>query len=122
MFRELWFADIVNYLVTNQTLSHWSKNDIYQFLSQVRYFFREEPYLFKYCSDKLLGDAFPMKWLRVFYPFVTNLNAVDTLVPARLLKKCYKVGSVSPLCSKMLMNFARRALDARWWEGSQNEI
>ena len=43
IFREPWFADIVNYLVTNQTLSHWSKNDIYRFLSQVRYFFWEEP-------------------------------------------------------------------------------
>ena len=29
IFRESWFADIVNYLVTNQTLSHWSKHDIY---------------------------------------------------------------------------------------------
>ena len=33
IFRESWFADIVNYLVTNQTPSHWSKNDIYRFLS-----------------------------------------------------------------------------------------
>ena len=24
-FREPWFADIINYLVTNQTPSHWSK-------------------------------------------------------------------------------------------------
>jgi len=24
-FKELWFADIVNYLVTNQTPSYWSK-------------------------------------------------------------------------------------------------
>jgi len=38
-FRESWFADIVNHLVTNQTLSHWSKQDVYQFLSQVQYFF-----------------------------------------------------------------------------------
>jgi len=38
-FREPWFADIVNDLGTNQTLSHWSKQDVYQFLSQVRYFF-----------------------------------------------------------------------------------
>ena len=48
----------------------------------------------------------------MFYHFVMTLHAVDTLVPARLLKKSYKVGSIGPLCSKMLMNFARRALDA----------
>jgi len=37
-FKEPWF-DIVNYLVTNQTPSHWSKHDVYQFLSEVQYFF-----------------------------------------------------------------------------------
>ena len=63
---------------------------------------------------KLLGDAFPMKKLIVFYPSVTNLHAVDTLVPARLLKKYYKVSFIGLLCSKMLMNFARCALDAEW--------
>ena len=90
---------------------------------------------------KSLGDAFPMRRLRVFYPFVTTLHAVDTLVPARLLKKCYKVSSIAhfiqiylwflqdvplttkkvlqsefycPLCSDMLMIFAKRALDAKW--------
>ena len=42
--------------------------------------------------------------------------------PRKTAKKCYKVGSIGPLYSKMLMNFARRAPDARWWEGSQNEI
>ena len=63
---------------------------------------------------KSLGDAFPMRKLKVIYLFVTNLHEVDTLIPARLLKKCYKVGSIGPLCSKMRMNFARRVLDAKW--------
>ena len=63
-----------------------------------------------------------MRRLGVFYPSITNLHAVDTLVPARLLKKCYKVGFIGPLCSRMLMNFARRALDAKWKEGFQTEI
>jgi len=48
----------------------------------------------------------------VFCPFVTSLHAVDTLIPAKLLKKCYKVGSIGPLYSKMPLNFARRALYA----------
>jgi len=63
---------------------------------------------------KLLGDTFPIKKLRVFYPSVTSLHAVDTFVPARLLKRCYKVSSIDLLYSKMLMNFARRTLDAKW--------
>jgi len=54
-----------------------------------------------------------MKKSRVFYRSVMNLHTVDTLVPVRLLKRYYKVGSIGPLCSKMPMNFARRALDAK---------
>jgi len=53
-FREPWFTDIVNYLVTNQTPSYWSKQEVYWFLFQGRYFFWEEPYLFKYCSNQII--------------------------------------------------------------------
>ena len=53
-FRKPLFADIVNYLVTNQTPSYWSEQDFYRSLSQVQYFFWEEPYLFKYCSDQII--------------------------------------------------------------------
>ena len=63
---------------------------------------------------KSLGDALPMERLRVFYLFVTSLHAVDILVPVRLLKMCYKVGSIGPYCSKMPLNFARHSLDAKW--------
>jgi len=52
-------------------------------------------------STKSLGDAFLMRKLRVFYRFVMHLHAVNTLFPARLLKKYYKVGSIGPLYSKM---------------------
>jgi len=44
-----------------------------------------------------------------FYLFVTNLHGVDTLAPAKLLKKCYRVGCIGPLCLKMPLTFARRA-------------
>ena len=105
IFREPWFADIVNYLVTNQTPSHWSKNMFTDSYPKSGISFGRNCIFLSTVLTNLLGDVFLMKRLRVFYPFVTNLHAVDTLVPARLLKKCYKVGSIGPLCSKMLMNF-----------------
>ena len=54
----------------------------------------------------------------IFFIFVTRLHAMDTLVPAN----CYKVGAIGPLYSKMSLNSARRALNAKQQEGSQNEI
>ena len=73
--------------------------------------FVEELYLLSTVLTKSLGDAFSMNKLIVFYLSVTNLNAVDTLVPTRLLKRCCKVGSIGQLCSKILINFARRAVE-----------
>jgi len=55
-----------------------------------------------------------MRRLRVLYLFVMRLHVVDTLVLAKLLKKCCKVGSIGPLYSKMHLSFVRRAIDAKW--------
>jgi len=34
-----WFADIVNYLVTNQMPSYWTRHDRSKFLVEVKHFF-----------------------------------------------------------------------------------
>lgn len=52
-----WYADIVNSLVTNQMPQTWSKHDRLKFLSEARYFYWDDPYLFKYCLDQLIRDA-----------------------------------------------------------------
>ena len=117
IFREPWSADIVNYL-SQTKLRLIGPKMIYtgSYPKSGISFGRNRIFLSTVLTlvQKLLGDAFPMRRLRVFHPFVTTLHAVDTLVPATLLKKCYKAGFIGPLCSRMPMNFARRALDAKW--------
>jgi len=76
-FREPWFVDIVNYLITNQTPSHWSKQDVYQFLSQVRNIFWEELIFSNIVSIKSLGDVSLMRKSRVFSLFIMSLHAVE---------------------------------------------
>lgn len=49
-----WFADIVNYLVTNQIPSHWSKQDKDKFFANVKHFFWDDPYFFNYCPDQVI--------------------------------------------------------------------
>jgi hypothetical protein len=46
-----WFADTVNYLVTSQMPLHGGQQDKLKFLSMVKTFFWDDPYLFKYCPD-----------------------------------------------------------------------
>jgi len=65
-------------------------------------------------SNQIIRRCIPDGIIKSVLFFYHELAWVDTLVPARLLKKCYKVGSIAPLCSKILMNSARRALNAKW--------
>ena len=34
--------------------SHWTKQDRSKFLAEVKYFFWDDPYMFKYCSDQII--------------------------------------------------------------------
>lgn len=53
ILNKSWFADIMNCLVKKETPSHWSKQNKYQFFSQIKYFYWDNPYLFKYCPDQI---------------------------------------------------------------------
>ena len=52
-------------------------------------------------------NAFPIRTLREFCLFVTSLHVVDTLVPAKLLKKCYKNGFYLPTSFKDAFDFCK---------------
>ena len=39
IFKEPWYADIVNYLTNGQLPADWTKQDQYRFFAQIRYFF-----------------------------------------------------------------------------------
>ncbi|XP_058222963.1 uncharacterized protein LOC131332682 [Rhododendron vialii] len=54
-----WFADIVNYLVIGRIPDHWTPQDQRLFLSEVKRFFFDDPYLFKYCSDQIIRRCVP---------------------------------------------------------------
>jgi hypothetical protein len=54
-----WYADIINYLATGQIPSHWSKQDKDRFFKQVRFYFWEDPELFKYCADQIIRRCVP---------------------------------------------------------------
>jgi len=63
-----------------------------------------------------------MRKLGVSFYFGTSLHAVDTLISARLPKKCYKVGSIGPHYLKMPLISVRHALGAKLWVGFREVI
>ncbi|KAH9697871.1 hypothetical protein KPL71_023794 [Citrus sinensis] len=54
-----WYADIVNYLITSQLPEHWTKQDKAKFFAEIKNFFWDDPYLFKYCADQIVRRCVP---------------------------------------------------------------
>ncbi|XP_050229333.1 uncharacterized protein LOC126678479 [Mercurialis annua] len=54
-----WFADIVNYLVSNIVPQEFSYHQKKRFLSEVKYYIWEEPLLFRRCADRIIRRCIP---------------------------------------------------------------
>jgi len=54
-----WFANIVNFLVSGRLPTHWSTQDKRKFLNEVKNFYWDDPYLFKYCPDQIFRRCIP---------------------------------------------------------------
>jgi hypothetical protein len=54
-----WFANIVNFLVSGYLPAHWSTQDKRKFLNEVKNFYWDDPYLFKYCPDQIFRRCIP---------------------------------------------------------------
>ena len=48
------YTDIVNYLVTGQIPSQWTSQQKRKFLVDIKKYYFDDPYLFKYCPDQLM--------------------------------------------------------------------
>jgi hypothetical protein len=54
-----WFSNIVNFLVSRQLPAYWSTQDKKKFLNEVKNFYWDDPYLFKYCPDQIFQRCIP---------------------------------------------------------------
>ncbi|GKA95868.1 reverse transcriptase domain-containing protein [Tanacetum coccineum] len=51
---EPWYADYINYIVGKIIPPNWTPGKRMRFFSQVKYYFWDEPYAFKLCSDNVM--------------------------------------------------------------------
>ncbi|KAI5341711.1 hypothetical protein L3X38_009586 [Prunus dulcis] len=54
-----WFTDIVNYLAKGVVHPDFSYQQKKKFLSDVKHYFWDEPYLYKYCADQIIRKCIP---------------------------------------------------------------
>lgn len=54
-----WYADFVNYIVTNFMPDEFDYQKKKRFLKEVRHYFWDEPFLFKQCADQVIRRCVP---------------------------------------------------------------
>jgi hypothetical protein len=92
-----WYADIINYLATGQIPSHWSKQDKDRFFKQVRFYFWEDPELFKYCVDQIIRRCVPE----------SEFHSILTFCHSRACRGHF---SAKKTAAKVLANFVQGCL------------
>ena len=112
---EPWYADIVNYLVTGDTPVDWSNQDKYKFLSQVRNFFWDDPYLLNIVLTKSSDVVSQIMNFKASSLFVMIKLVEDILGQRKLPPKCSNVVSIGPLFFGMHSTIANAAIGANNW-------
>ena len=59
LFHGPWYADIVNYLVTGQIPTQWTSQQKKKFLADIKKYYFDDSYLFKYYPDQLMRRCVP---------------------------------------------------------------
>jgi hypothetical protein len=54
-----WFVNHINFLATGDLPAHWNTQNKRNFLSDMQKFYWDDPYLFKYCLDKIFRRCIP---------------------------------------------------------------
>ena len=101
-----WYANIVNFLVSGQLPAHWSTQDKRKFLNEVKNFYWDDPYLFKYCPDQIFRRCIPDNEVSSVIKFCHSEACVISH-RRRQLQKSYKVDFTGPPCSKTRMHSAK---------------
>jgi hypothetical protein len=97
-----WFADIVNYLITDQMPLHWGQQDKLKFLSKVKTFLWDDPYLFKYCPDQIIRRCIHEFDQTNVISFCHDHTYGGHLVQTRPLQRFCSVEFIGPPCLQTL--------------------
>ena len=107
-----WFADIINYLVTENIPTFWSKHDKNKFLHLVKSFYWDDPYLFKHCSDQVIRRCVPNNEFKSTLSFCHNLACGGHFGGRKTAEKFYNLVFIGLHFLKMHTNSIERVIVA----------
>jgi hypothetical protein len=115
-----WFANIVNFLVLGHLLAHWSTQDKRKFLNEVKNFYWDDPYLFKYCPDQIFRRCIPDNEVSSVIKFCHSEACGDHFSSKTTTVKILQSGFCWPPCSRTYMNSAKPVKIVKRWDLFQN--
>jgi hypothetical protein len=95
--------------------SHWPRHDISKFLAEVKHFFWDDPYLFKYCPDQIIRRCIPESDQKNVISFCHDHACGGHFNSKKTAAKIFKVDSIGPPFFVMPMPTFQLARDARKW-------
>ena len=110
-----WYADIANYLASGETPKEWKQQDKNKFFTEVKQFFCDEPYLFKYITDQIIRRCIPDHEINSVIHFVTLMFVVVIFLLKKPLTKFCNLDFIGSLYLKMHMIFVRHVSGAENW-------
>ncbi|XP_070667562.1 uncharacterized protein [Malus domestica] len=82
-----WYADIANYLASGEIPSEFSYQQRKKFLSIVKHYFWDEPYLFKHCQDQIICRCVPLEEQESILKFAHHYACGGHFGPRRTVAK-----------------------------------
>ena len=107
-----WYADIVNYLVTGQIPPQWTSQQKRKFFADIKKYYFDDPYLFKYCQDQLMRRCVPNMIKLGYSPFPIQKFVEGISLQGKQHIKFCKLVSTGPHFLKTTLNFAKLVLGA----------
>ncbi|KAM1331871.1 hypothetical protein ACFX2H_043977 [Malus domestica] len=91
-----WYADITNYLASGEIPSEFSYQQRKKFLSTVKHYFWDEPYLFKHCQDQIIRRCVPLEEQESILKFAHHYACGGHFGPRRTAAKILQSGFFWP--------------------------
>ncbi|CAN6579222.1 unnamed protein product [Malus baccata var. baccata] len=91
-----WYADIANYLASGKIPSEFSYQQRKKFLSTIKHYFWDEPYLFKHCQDQIIRRCVPLEEQENILKFAYHYACGGHFGPRRTAAKILQSGFFWP--------------------------
>ena len=115
-----WFANFDNFLASWYLPTHWSTQDKRKFLNEVKNFYWNDPYIFKYCLNQIfqrcISDNEVSSVIKLCHSKACRRHFSSKKTTAKILQ----YGSISPPCSKTQMCSAKLVKIIKSWDLFQN--